>query len=426
MGRLAILTLKGHGRGRTLKGRERTAFRPFHPRAWRPYGPPWSTGAAWLRTGAPGYRAAVGVATCGCLRLLWQGSDEQARYCAGRAMRIVHGASNIAGLPIEISRAQRALGHRSMAVLYRTARGAAPGSVDMELLLQGNRPRRIWGRGRLLAHLLASYDVFHFHFHTSYLPLQRDLPLWRVAGKRIIFHLHGCDIRDPRRVRVEQPVSACAECPVHCMVPTKLHLPDAIVLYADRVIVSTPDLLEFVPGADYIPNPLDSAALPRPSLARRASGQEYVVVHAPTDRAIKGTRHLEAAIEQLRAEGVPVRLQLLEGLPREQMLRACLEADVAVDQLLIGWFGLFALEMMALGKPVIAYIRPGLERYAPGLPVVSAEPATIAATLRVLLLDAARRERLAADGPAYVAREHNPIDINCRILALYAAVGARR
>jgi len=346
-----------------------------------------------------------------------------ARCCAGRAMRIVHGASNIAGLPIEISRAQRALGHRSTAVLYRTARGPVPGSVDLERLLEGSRPRRLWGRSRLLAHLLAGYDVFHFHFHTSYLPLQRDLPLWRVAGKRIIFHLHGCDIRDPRRMRVEQPVSACAECPVQCMVPTKLHLPEAIARYADRVIVSTPDLLDFVPGAEYIPNPLDSAALPRPLPARLADGRKYVVVHAPTERAIKGTRHLEAAIEGLRAEGVPVRLQLLEGLPREQMLRACLEADIAVDQLLIGWFGLFALEMMALGKPVIAYIRPGLERFAPGLPVVSAEPATIAATLRALLLDAGRRERLAEDGPAYVARAHNPLDINTRILALYGAIG---
>lgn len=341
-------------------------------------------------------------------------------------MRIVHGVSNIAGLPIEISRAQRALGHRSTAVLYRTARGPAAGSVDLERLLQGNRPRRIWGRGRLLAHLLASYDVFHFHFHTSYLPLQRDLPLWRATGKRIIFHLHGCDIRDPGRVRVEQPVSACAECPVQCMVPTKIHLPEAIARYADRVIVSTPDLLAFVPGAEYIPNPLDAAALPRPSLARRGSGREYVVVHAPTDRAIKGTRHLEAAIAQLRAEGVPVRLQLLEGLPREQLLRACLEADVAVDQLLIGWFGMFALEMMALGKPVIAYIRPGLESYAPGLPVVSAEPVTLAATLRTLLLDAGWRERLAEDGPAYVARAHNTFDINNKILKVYAAAGARQ
>lgn len=341
-------------------------------------------------------------------------------------MRIVHGASNIAGLPIEISRAQRALGHRSTAVLYRTARGPVAGSMDMELLLRGNRPQRIWGRGRLLAHLMASYDVFHFHFHTSYLPLQRDLPLWRAAGKRIIFHLHGCDIRDPLRVRVEHSVSACAECPVQCMGPTKLHLSEVIARYADRVIVSTPDLLEFVPGADYIPNPLDCASLPRSSPAQGGQGREYVVVHAPTDRAIKGTRHLETAIEQLRAEGVPVRLQLVEGLPREQMLRACLEADVAVDQLLIGWFGLFALEMMALGKPVIAYIRPELERYAPDLPVVSAEPATIAAALRTMFADGAWRERLAHAGPAYVAREHDPFDINTRILALYGALGTHR
>jgi len=58
--------------------------------------------------------------------------------------------------------------------------------------------------------------------------------------------------------------------------------------------------------------------------------------------------------------------------------------------------------------------------------VVSAEPATIAATLRALLPDTVRRERLAEDGPAYVARAHNPLDINSRILELYGTVGTRR
>ena len=33
------------------------------------------------------------------------------------------------------------------------------------------------------------------------------------------------------------------------------------------------------------------------------------------------------------------------------------DADIVVDQLLAGWYGGFAVEAMALGKPVIAYLR---------------------------------------------------------------------
>lgn len=342
-------------------------------------------------------------------------------------MRIVHAVRNTAAVPVSLVQAQRATGHRSIAVMQRGERGAAEEhAVDLDRLLGNHRLGRKIRRAQLLAHLALTYDVFHFHYLGSFLRGYRDLELLRALGKPVLFHVHGCDIRDPLWMRSEHRVSACAECPAKCLTPVKVGLPEAL-RHVSATIVATPDLLEFVPDARYIPNPLDLSALPLPRPGSvPARGGPWVVVHAPTDRAIKGTRHLEAAIELLRAEGVPVRLQLLEGLPREQMLRACVEADVAVDQLLIGWFGMFALEMMALGKPVIAYIRPGLERYAPGLPVVSAEPATIAATLRALLPDTARRERLAADGPAYVAREHASVDINSRILALYGAVGAHR
>ena len=39
------------------------------------------------------------------------------------------------------------------------------------------------------------FDVFHFHFGTSFLPRQIDLGLLRTMGKRIVFHVHGCEVR---------------------------------------------------------------------------------------------------------------------------------------------------------------------------------------------------------------------------------------
>lgn len=340
----------------------------------------------------------------------------------GAPLRIVHGPSNIAGLPIGFARAQRALGHRSIAVLYPTVWGGAQGSVDLQRLLTGNRVTRKLRRARVLAWLLAEYDIFHFHFHTTFLQDHRDLALLRAAGKRIVFHLHGCDIRDPRRVRREHGISACAECAIQCLVSVKLGLPAALRRYADAVIVSTPDLLEFVPEAIYLPNPLDVEPweqLRRRGGTERPAGGPFVVVHAPTDRAIKGTRHVEAAVAQLRAEGLPIELRLLEGMSREAMREACRDADIAVDQVLVGWIGLFALEMMALGKPVVAYIRPDLAHVQPDMPVANADPQGLACTLRRLLNAPDERNDLARRGPAFVGRHHAPGAVNERIIRLY-------
>ncbi len=53
-----------------------------------------------------------------------------------------------------------------------------------------------------------------------------------------------------------------------------------------------------------------------------------------------------------------------------------------VDQLLAGWYGGFAAECMALGKPVIAYLRKGDLQFLPQkmrdeLPIINADPDTI-------------------------------------------------
>jgi glycosyltransferase involved in cell wall biosynthesis len=301
--------------------------------------------------------------------------------------------------------------------------------VDLAQLLDGNRITRRLRRARVLAWVARTFDVFHFHFHTTFAPDHADVALLAALRKRIIFHLHGCDIRDPRRARIEHALSACSECTYPCMVPIKLHLPRTIRRYADAVLVSTPDLLDFVPDAEYLPNPIDPTPwerLRRPTVHALLPGQEWVVAHAPSNREIKGTRHVIAAIEQLRAEGFPVRLHVVEGLSGDELRAAYARADVVVDQLFAGWVGLVALEMMAMGKPVIAYIRPDLQHLLHGMPVVRAEPRSLAQTLRALLLDSQRRADLSARGPGYVRAQHDPDTACRRLLEIYRRAPARQ
>lgn len=337
-------------------------------------------------------------------------------------MRIVHATSNICGVPLLLMKTQRRMGHHAASVLYMPETRKEPEAIDLWSLLAGNRITTPLRRARVIAWVARTYDVFHFHFHTTFAPAHQDVAILKALGKRIIFHLHGCDIRDPRRTRVEHRLSACTECTYPCMVPVKLRLPETLRRYADATIVATPDLLEFVPGSRYLPEPVDTApweSLRIPPVVSQPEGREWLIVHAPTNREIKGTRHVIAAVEQLRSEGMPVRLQVFENMPQEQLRQACVEADLVVDQLFMGWIGIYAMEMMALGKPVVAYIRPDLAPVRPDLPIEHAEPDTLAETLRQLILSPERRADLARRGPGYVRATSDPEMLCSELLRIY-------
>ena len=134
------------------------------------------------------------------------------------------------------------------------------------------------------------------------------------------------------------------------------------------------------------------------------------VAHSPNHRHYKGTRFLIAAVERLRAEGVPVELVLVEGLPNAEARRIYASADVIADQFLIGAYAQFAIEGMALGKPVLCFLN---ERFAPyhpewqECPIVNASPDTLADALRTVATDAALRRRLGREGVDYVHRVHS-------------------
>jgi hypothetical protein len=139
--------------------------------------------------------------------------------------------------------------------------------------------------------------------------------------------------------------------------------------------------------------------------------RETVVVHAPNHRRLKGSEAVIAAVEQLREEGHTVRLELLEGRSNEEVRTTVRTADVAVDQLLTG-YGLFAVEAMAAGLPVISNLRwmPADMRSAPSLsvvPIVDADESDVTDRLRELVVDPGLRNRLAVESRRFALEYHS-------------------
>ena len=184
--------------------------------------------------------------------------------------------------------------------------------------------------------------------------------------------------------------------------------------------MSTPDLLESVPTArqvhvaawlpDYRPRPFRDV----PKL----------VLHAPTNRLIKGTSHIEQAFALLRPRFPGVEFRTVEKVPWDGLRELMAECDVFVDQVFMGWYGMVSVEAMALERPALAYMRPDFEARAAGCPLVRTSIETLADDLAGLLADAPRRRALGEAGRAWVEREHEAHVIARRLLALYHEIGA--
>ncbi len=335
-------------------------------------------------------------------------------------MRVLHAPSEIAGQTSILARALRDLGveARSLATNPTFAQYAVDEMKPYDAL---PALPRYAGYAGLLARHLAKWDVFHFHFGRTLIPPHNfDLPLYRLLGKTLVFHYHGCDVRNRAHMRAAHAHSTCTECePPFCIPARQRRILREAERYASAEIVSTPDLLESAPRAMQLHVAVWLADYP----AAPFRETPRLVLHAPTHRLIKGTPYVERAFEALRPRFPNVEFRIVEKVPWVELRRLMAECDVLVDQLHMGWYGMVAAEAMAMAKPALAHIRADFEPRMQDAPIVRTSVETLTDDLATLLRDAPRRRELGERGRAYVEREHEAHVVAGRLVALYRSLG---
>ncbi len=139
------------------------------------------------------------------------------------------------------------------------------------------------------------------------------------------------------------------------------------------------------------------------------------IFHAPNHKYIKGTRYFQAAVNQLKKEGMNIELVIAEKLPHEKIKKIIACSDIIADQLVIGWYGMFAVEAMAMEKPVLCYIRPEFEELfisegllRPGeLPVIKCTPFNLVETIRDLMKDRKVLVEIGQKSREFVLKHHS-------------------
>lgn len=372
-------------------------------------------------------------------------------------MRVLHCPSTVGGNPQGLSRAERE--HGCDSVSWTLTQNQYQYPADRVICPSGGRPLRALLRWWAIGRMVGKFDVVHFNFGSSFAPLRiatehrgaaarlynrwwagrwelADVVWAKRRGAVIAVTYQGDDARQGDFCRARYPVHFSHHVPPGYYTPeTDQHKRERIQFFdrhADLIYALNPDLLhvlperaEFLAYASVDPRewiPVYPAETPVSPL----------VVHAPSHRAVKGTAFLLQAVERLRAEGVDFRFQLVEGLAHAEARRLYASADLAVDQLLAGFYGAFAVELMALGKPVICQLHDlDLDRIPAGMrrdmPLIHADPDTIHRTLREWLTT--RKGELRAAGErsrAFVARWHDPALIAEQVVRDYRSVRAGR
>ncbi|MDL4839768.1 glycosyltransferase family 4 protein [Aquibacillus rhizosphaerae] len=272
---------------------------------------------------------------------------------------------------------------------------------------------------KFLQDSIQQYDIFHFHFGETFFPDKRDLSILKDAGKKMVVHHHGSDIRllsvarsfNNPYVRVKPEWT---EEKIYNNVST-------LSKYIDHAIVQDHELDGYISNlykhTHVIPHTIDTNNF---TPQYPTSNKSPLVVHAPTLRDLKGTEYILNAVNELKRSGMSFQFKLIEGMSHDETMKLLSKADIIIDQLRIGACGFISSEAMAFGKPVICYIREDLEtKYPPDLPVINANPSNITNVLKNLIEKPQLWKELGEKGRQYVETHHDSQIVAGRYIDVY-------
>lgn len=276
--------------------------------------------------------------------------------------------------------------------------------------------------GLLFVRTIFRYQCVYVYFNGGPLQLIPGLRLiepvlYRLAKVKTVVMPYGSDsqvlLETPNKLMVN---ALCADYPGffrHAQGKIRRQI-NAWCRHAD-IAVGAMDSVDYLPFWNRIRHchfAIDTDAI-QPSFPE--PGEKIKILHAPNHKEVKGSRFVIRAVEELKAEGYPIELLFKQGITNSEFLKLVKEADIVVDQLIMGWYAMFSMEAMACGKPVLCAMRKDLIALyenvgcvEPGeFPMLDASPVTIKDVLRSLIEHKEDLKETGRKSRAFVERYHS-------------------
>lgn len=259
------------------------------------------------------------------------------------------------------------------------------------------------------------YDFFEFAFiggifKNSHLR-KFELPLLKILAKKVSVYGYGADCKilsDIRKLGFKYNTAmdrnAKTERQSEEVIRENV---ERAKKYAD-VLIAGGDLIHLGKKAIFLPIPADLTPW---KYVPAKNHQKVVLLHSTNHRLHKGSRFIIDIVEKLERR-LPIKFMLLEGKTLAECQKLYPLSDIIVTDVITGWHGNTSIEAMAIGRPVITYLRPDImtfhSYYAKGrIPVVSANPDNLAKAIERLVKDKKLRDELGKKGREYATKFHS-------------------
>lgn len=178
----------------------------------------------------------------------------------------------------------------------------------------------------------------------------------------------------------------------------------AIAEHGTLTFVSTLNLLDFAPDAIWLPVVAKSLYFLNPIQPMR---KVPLVVHAPSDPIFKGTAYLEPILYEMNKKGV-IRYIRCNRLDSSQLHQLICRADIIIDQISLGSYGVLAVDAMAAGKIVLGHVSSKVRSiYKTPVPIVEISPETLEGVLLDLLSQPTRINQIQTNSRAFSYEYHS-------------------
>lgn len=269
----------------------------------------------------------------------------------------------------------------------------------------------------IINQFINSFDIFHFHFGTSLNPAMSDLPFLKNIGKTILMHYWGSEVRRKSKALELNPYAKVKEEEekiVKKLIFVSQYINHCVTEFTLPVYVE-----EYHKHTHFLAQAIDLNKYP---YSPKTPGDKIIIAHAPTDPEYKGTPVIKSVIESL-SDKYPIEFVLVQGKSHAEARKIYMKADLIIDQLYSEGYGLFTIESMALGKPVIVSVPDYfVNKYPPDLPVIRANPDNLQDVLEKTLSEPEKLPQIGAMGRKYVEKYHDIEKIKFDLLELYYTV----
>jgi len=327
-------------------------------------------------------------------------------------LKVLHGTTNIANQASIYSKGLNAIGVDSTSVEYVDWFTKFP--TDLRFTTQ-SEINEFYNRA------VQEYDTFHFHWGNTLNPGKYDLPLLQGLGKKLYMNFWGSECR---QLSIAKRINPYIRVKIHTEELIRKPL-ELMAEYIPTAIVADYELDQYVrpyfKNVVQLPQAIVCDDYPVCEVPAR---EELIIVHAPTAPKVKGTEDLFKAVQKLSGEGYKFGVEYIQGMAHDDVKKHYANADVIVDSLTEGVYGLLAIECMSMGKPVIGWITEDAkayykETYGSEPPMVSANPDTIYDRLKEMLSGSIDLADIKKKAPEYVRQNHDYLKVAEKLKGIY-------